>query len=345
MEGRKLHAPWRGSRRGRALVRGPARVALLATTLAAGSCLSGGSDWEARLAGAADAVVTVDEEILPFGLWLPVRARAERIAPLRVAYELSLAGDVNGALALVAALRREHPEAPELLAARAALLRLAGYLRASERALTEAVAAAPEELPLVLGLAELRLELGMPTAAIQALTEAQARGHEGAELQRGLGVAWGRLGRTAEARRAFDRAFALDSPDAVELYLEAARVLREPACRNRSGPEDLAWVDAVLQRAVELAPSDARAWLTRGLFLERTGRVDEALVAYEQACAAEPWSRRAWTHLALAARAAQDRERLGRALEQALALDGDARRSRRLARLTEGLEPVLADGR
>ena len=319
-------------------VRGPvrtARVGALVVLAAAWSCGAPGPSWQERLTIAEELPPSTETEVLPFGLWLPVRAEGAHLASLRVAYELSLAGDAEGAFALVSHLSENSPGDASLWAARAALQRTMGFARSAERDLSKACALVPDDADLALGLAELRLELGFPTAAIEALGAAHDAGRDDVELHRSFGRAWARLGESEHARRHYDLAFARAGDQNPGLFLEAATMLSTLACRNRAKLGDSDWIENALSRALEIAPTNARAWLSRGLFHERRGEYAEALSAYERACAAEPWNRLAWTYLALAARGGSDRARFAGALERALELEADRRRARRLVALSE----------
>lgn len=309
------------------------------------SCSAPGIGWEARLEEARSHTPEVEEEVLPFGLWLPVRARGDLIAPLRVAYALSLGGDAEGAFALVSRLDAEHPRTPALLAARAALQRMMGFQRAAEADLSEALELAPEETELALGLAELRLDLSLPSGAVAALGRARAAGRDDAEVHRMLGRAFANLGRPRDARRHVDLAVERAPADELELLLEGATLQMTYTCRSRAGDGAEAWIDATLERALDLAPDRARVWHLLGLQHSERGRVAASVAAFEEACRLEPWNREAWTHLALASHEARDQERLDAALGQALALENDRWRARRLRGLQVLAQPLVADGR
>ncbi|MFT5288086.1 MAG: tetratricopeptide (TPR) repeat protein [Planctomycetota bacterium] len=316
----------------------------------AGACAGTGEGWEARLELAQEPLPgheapddrrPVDVNVLPFALWLPVKARGDYSAPLHLAHELTLAGDVDGALEIVTHLIEEHPGEAGPLAARAALHHMLGFSRAAEHELTRAFAMDPGDGAIAFCLAKLRLELGCPTAALEALGYAQNSGRDDAELHHLLGRTFVLLGRGPAARRHFEAAFDRAGRELLEYYLTIAKEMLSGKNSLHTGEEAEAWIAGVLDRAHFLAPMRADIWLLRGQFHERQGSSEQALVAFEQACEAEPQNRLAWTHLALASREARDRERFGRAITRVLALESNQLRVRRLMELAGTVEPEV----
>ncbi len=350
MKGRNFHHGRWGQRFGR---QGgvPGRMLLCALSVCLPvACAGTGEGWEARLELAQEAVPAdqataeeqqADSDVLPFALWMPIQARGECSAPLRLAHELTLAGDVDGALEILAHQIEGHPGEPGPLAARAALHHMLGFSRAAEHELTRAFALDPGDGAIAFCLAKLRLEIGCPTAALGALGYAQDAGRDDAEVHGLLGRIFVQLGRGRAARRHFEAAFARAGRDVREYYLMGAEAMLSGNPSLHTGEEAEAWIADVLDRAHFLAPLRADTWLLRGQFYERQGSSEQVLMAFEQAGEAEPQNRVAWTHLALAAREARDRDRFNRAISRALDLESNQRRAQRLMELAGSLGPEV----
>ncbi|MGE3274819.1 MAG: tetratricopeptide repeat protein [Vicinamibacterales bacterium] len=135
------------------------------------------------------------------------------------------------------------------------------------------------------------------------------------ETLNNLGLAYGRLGRYADARDAFDHALAADPdfPEALVNSAEALLAMDEAAEARRR-----------LERAVALTPESARAFHDLGRARAATGDGAGAERAYLRAADLEPGSERSLIALAeLAGR--QGRLDVARAYaERALAVDADS---------------------
>lgn len=131
----------------------------------------------------------------------------------------------------------------------------------------------------------------LPLAALAALLLSACAGvstsgaRQNAEIRHALGMEALRGGRAPEALREFDAAIEVDDhyPDA---WLGRGIVL-EQAFRKDAEAEK------AYRRALELNPEFPEAWNNLGQLLARTGRVDEALKAFDAAITEmsyrEPW--------------------------------------------------------
>jgi len=273
------------------------------------------------------------EKAVNFGDWLRVHPSEDLVIPLRLASRLFEEGDSRSALSLVIQLESAHPDEGSVCAARAALQHFAGFNRAAEHEMSHALALSQGDADIAIGLARLRLDLGLPTAAIEALGKAHDAGRDDAELQRLLGLAWGRLDRGSKARRHFDAAFDLAGPNSVDIRLEAVEDMMSGSHSLRTGKEARDWLASTIATAIEIAPSNAHARLLQGVLFEREGDIERALACYETACKLEPENALGWTFFALGLHKTRDSERFGGALSKALELERDRHLRKYLAAL------------
>jgi len=204
------------------------------------------------------------------------QARAEAVAKFEAGQAAHEQGRLTEAIELYTAALERLPDFPEALYQRAAAYFALDRWEESERDLRR----------LLERERELMGEDPTPDPAVAAFL---ARAHTLAAevlLQRR---------QIAEAEAHVQRAFALDP------RFPRARIVKAAVALARNAPTEAL---AELQRAAELGPPTAAFYILLGLAQERTGDVEAALQAYDQALALDP--------MALAAREARSRLRLAR---------------------------------
>lgn len=135
----------------------------------------------------------------------------------------------------------------------------------------EILASQPDNVPALIGLGGAQTALGQWDEAEPAYAKAAELEPQSFDAQYGHGFALEMLNRFMEALAAYHRALVIDpmSGNAAVGVSTSYLSLDEP---GHALP--------FAQRAVELAPDDARSWTCLGAALERTGEDKQALEAY-----------------------------------------------------------------
>jgi tetratricopeptide (TPR) repeat protein len=126
------------------------------------------------------------------------------------------------ALALFDRNRSRFGEDGRFLADNALALAEAGHARAAATVMEQAIAAARDDLPVLLDAARLYVLTGRPQRALELCGQARALGEPTALLLSIQGDAFYQAGLPAEAKRAYEEAVALDAAIGVEPRLETA---------------------------------------------------------------------------------------------------------------------------
>ena len=178
-----------------------------------------------------------------------------------------------------------NPGEPTLYPRLVALLQEKGDTAAAEQRLRDFLRIRDVSPEIRRARADLLLAQGMVT---EALPELEQLAQDGAanDLAR-LAIQYGRLGRTEEARRLFERLETIESPTVTSALAVAEY-------RLATGEVDRAM--AAIDRLGDDTP-ESRKMLLRADLLERADRVDEARALYERA-AQEQASGEAWLALA-----------------------------------------------
>jgi Flp pilus assembly protein TadD/ADP-heptose:LPS heptosyltransferase len=157
----------------------------------------------------------------------------------------------------------------------------ADRLDQAEAALWSALANGADDADGLQMLGAIRLRQGDEAGAVRLSRAALAR-RPSADAGNNLGVALRRLGRTAEAREAFERVCRLFPGHAGARY-NLANLLGD--VREPGGLEQ---AEALYREAIRLAPGHGPAHYNLANALRDLGRLDEALDTYRQALALDP---------------------------------------------------------
>jgi|GEM_PF-153278 len=175
-----------------------------------------------------------------------------------------------------------------------------------------ALAAKPGMPAAAINLAALQIDvLDDYPAAVQTLRQAIEANPADAGLHFQLGTVYGRLGRSSDARIAYEAAIALAPRHADAL--NNLGVLHFQAWRN---PE----AEDCYRRALAAQPGHVHAWSNLGNLLLRLGRFDAAVDAFEQALAARPGMEEALNGLGLVLNERGHLDRAEAVLREAVAL-------------------------
>ncbi len=203
---------------------------------------------------------------------------------------------------------------PEVLLLRAEIL-LALERPAEARKVYEEVRShAPENRAAVAGIARILLDEGKPGEVRTMLRELLPKFPADADLYLLLAEAEAAGGDLAGAARILEEASAA-LPESVPIWSRLAEV--------RLRQEEWLRAAAALAHARALQPKDADLMLRAGFIAEKLGHGHEALELYEQATAAAPSNKHAWTSRGLALLGLGRPEEAGGCFDRALGLDSD----------------------
>ena len=149
---------------------------------------------------------------------------------------------------------------------------MAGDLEAAADSFRRAAEANPENVEAGRNLAVVRLRQDRPDDAVRALEAGLEHDPENAWLHHDLGVAHRAAERPQEAARSFRRAVDI-APDFVDAHFALANTL--------AGQEDWSGALPVLERVLELDPTENRARYLQGMCLHHLGRRREAVAELE----------------------------------------------------------------
>lgn len=116
---------------------------------------------------------------------------------------------------------------------------------------------------------------------VALLEDGLAQQPDVAKAQKMLGIGYARLGDVKQAIGAFEEAVRL-APDEPEHLYGLANVYELEG-------RDPAVIERLYQRALAIQPAQAQTRINYGRFLETQGRLDEAIVQYQQAIEEQPW--------------------------------------------------------
>ncbi|MEE2802977.1 MAG: sulfotransferase [Pseudomonadota bacterium] len=201
------------------------------------------------------------------------------------------------------------------------LLEDLGSALAQQRKFEEAILFFEQAVRQDPGAANAHKKLGQALAAVGRGREAdeafQAFFEKNPEIGAvAVGAEHMRAGREEEAIQCFRQALK-DNPDNVDaLRFLAAVYLKQE--------KKLGDAEALLQRATQIAPDFANAWLDLGVALKKRAKRMEAIEAFSRATVLEPKNGNAWERLANARSSAGYPEQAAEAFRKAIALSPNA---------------------
>ena len=199
-------------------------------------------------------------------------------------------GQLVHARDLIESALAERPGNPEYLFNRAHILELAGD-GATAQAYANVLEAAPDHLPALVNLGNIRLAEDDFDAATELFRRAVEAGPQVSQAHEGLGFALQRLGQADDAMAAFERALALD-PNSVESAANLSGLLLD------AGEPEMA-VEKI-ERALALRPDSADLHANLGIALMSLGRLEPAVAALSRARELDPRCVRAISTLGFA---------------------------------------------
>ncbi len=224
-----------------------------------------------------------------------------------------LAGDVDGALALIRENIRDRPDMPISYLHLAYLERARGDLEAAVAAARKALELRPLDAESLSLLAVYLTEAGRPAEALSAIEPYMRAAQPDLDVLTARGMALAALGRRDEALSTFARARALDPSNAMVLVnTGTVHLMAGDAAAARSAFEAALALDAGLprahnglgviaaregktdeaverwRRAVSLDPKDYQTLFNLGSVLRKEGRVEEARPYFEAYLKAAP---------------------------------------------------------
>jgi arylsulfatase A-like enzyme/Flp pilus assembly protein TadD len=147
----------------------------------------------------------------------------------------------------------------------------------------EAIGALEDALKAGVAQRGVRVKLGLYLAltgqAGRAVRLLQDTAQDDPEALSALGIAYGQLGRDADAMRAFQHMLDLDPTSGVAYQNMGTLLLRE----NKN-----AGAETALRKAIAIDPTLSNAHTTLGVVLQRTGRLSDAIASWRQAVALDP---------------------------------------------------------
>jgi choline-sulfatase len=146
--------------------------------------------------------------------------------------------------------------------------------REAARHFEEAIRRQPAYGAAYKALADCREAAGDPSAALATLKEGEATAPKDVSLRQAEGRLLRRLGRTGEARRAYEEALVVAPRDALS-RVELGELLRDAGELERA--------IALMREAVALDPEPATYWNALGMVLGGAGRMGEAEGAFREA--------------------------------------------------------------
>ncbi len=261
-------------------------------------------------------------------------------APPTVEAALRLAADGKFSDALDAA-KAVPEEAPTYLKARylvGEMELLLGDATSAKEAFEVVVGKKPTAAALA-GVGRALLASGDPAGAVAPLEKAVAADAKSARYRAWLGIARVRSEATLEGRKDLEAAAKLDPAD-----VEVARAMVE----DRLLADDGAGAEKAVAALVKAKKDHPFGPFLRGLILDRTGKFDEAIAAYQKAIALDPGFLDARRNLAIVCVTQnpgyKDEKRTKIALEQLAAYVKLGGREPSLKRLAEELPGYLKGG-
>jgi len=253
-------------------------------------------------------------------------------------------GDARTAEAICRGALDTHPRDANLICLLGATLIKQGMAEQAEAELRTAVELIPGFAGAHEGLAESLIMQGRLDEALEALEKARELDPSRASVQQKLGQVLAAVGRGSDADRAFESSFRM-TPNREKLIrglelqrsgqLEAAeKVYRDILLRH---PDDvdamrlLASIamsvrqfgdaEAMLKRALEIAPDFFQALMDLGLAQQEQDKLDEAAETFRRASRLEPRRAQPWTALATSLAMAGRHDEALQAYEEALQRD------------------------
>ncbi len=262
----------------------------------------------------------------------------------REAIEALKSGKPDVAETLCREYLKLHPEGVEHLRLLGHALMQQRRFRDAEKPLKKAVDLAPDFAPLAEDLGSALAQQRKFEEAIPLFEQAVKQDPELVNAHKKLGQALAAIGRGFEADEAFKVLFEKD-PDtgAVAVGADHMRAGREEEAISsfrqalKDNPDNvdamrflaaiylkqerkLGDAEALLQRATQIAPDFAAAWLDLGHALKKRAKKMEAIEALEQATELEPGNGMAWEKLASARAGAGYPEQAAEAFAKAIAI-------------------------
>ena len=192
------------------------------------------------------------------------------------------------------------PRDEHLLTGRAVLRRSQGRKTEALSDLDRALAVAPRNFEALQLKGSVLRDLSRPAEATEVLLRATEIRPDDRDVWWGLMSAALDLERYDRAWEYYERVRALGGETAALVVFEGLIIGREHGFGGRAL--------ACFERALELDPTQASAWVNKADALIRLDRADEALAAYDQAVAHDPQSLAGWTKKAYALRDLNRRE-------------------------------------
>jgi Flp pilus assembly protein TadD len=155
----------------------------------------------------------------------------------------------------------------------------AGRLREAEALYRQILTADPNHAEAMQLLGLLALQCGQPMPAIDLMEKSIALRGDLFYFHNNLGEAYKRVGRSADAARAFERSLELRPGDAETMHARAVAL-------ERAGRMDEAI--AGLREAIARAPEFHKAFMSLGAMLEHQASYDQAMELFEKAVALRP---------------------------------------------------------
>lgn len=276
------------------------------------------------------------------------RTRLTSHPSVRQAIEALQASKLDVAEALCREYLNLHPKSVEHLRLLGHALMQQKRFGEAETQLKIAIELAPDFPPLLEDLGSALAQQRKFEEAILFFGQAVRQDPGAANAHKKLGQAFAAVGRGREADEAFE-AFFEKSPEigAVAVGAEHMRAGREEEAIQcfrqtlKDNPDNvdalrflaavylkqekkLGDAEALLQRATQIAPDFANAWLDLGVALKKRAKRMEAIEAFSRATELEPRNGNAWERLANARSSAGYPEQAAEAFRKAIALSPNA---------------------
>jgi tetratricopeptide (TPR) repeat protein len=200
-------------------------------------------------------------------------AAEDALAPAAEAFQ---AGNYEQVLTLCAAVSAESEDYPRALYLGGEAHLSLGQYEAAETAFKALAALRPKAVAALVGMGRSQLGLGRAEDAVKTLRGAVKADRRDLCAQRALGEALAAAGQPKEAASILTKAFDGDRKSALTGRALVAVLL---------GLEATAEAGSAARKLVKAAPENPMGYFLMGLALDREGKSDEAIAAYEQALA------------------------------------------------------------
>jgi tetratricopeptide (TPR) repeat protein len=246
-------------------------------------------------------------------------------------------GDGSGAQHQAELGLRKFPGDAELYELKGRALETRGLRNAAETAYENALRFAPDRASVILALARVRCELGLPASALQLLTPRLDSGKSSAEEFLLAASAHHALQHHPQAFVCYDRAFSLANPTLAHL-LQAATMYGDPAVRKQDARAAVLageWAN----RALALDPQATMAHVVLGWLAEDAGLDARAAQFHRRAVETDPASVVALSALAAVQARRGEIEDSKAMAERALAIERDPAKRAELEKLARPTTP------